>query len=67
MNAAESVEIGNDLALSRVEDYELIGIHVREIQSAVFHVEALVVKSNRRSRHGNIRNRCQHGLGRSNL
>jgi hypothetical protein len=35
MNTAEPVEIRDNLALSYVEDHQLIGIHVGDVQSAL--------------------------------
>jgi hypothetical protein len=51
MHAFEPVEIGYDLPCCRIEDDELISIHVRDVEPATEAVEALIVKANRPSGH----------------
>ncbi len=52
----EPVQIGHDLSLLRIEDDQLICIHVSDIEAAILYVQALVVEPNGRTGHGDVRN-----------
>src|SRR6266567_5241022 len=56
----EPVQIGHDLSLLRIEDDQLICVHVSDIEAAILCVQTLVVEPNGRTRHGNIRNLLQN-------
>ena len=54
MHAFEPVEIGYDLPCCRIEDDELISIHVRDVEPATVGIEALIVKADCRPGHRNV-------------
>ena len=62
--STEPVEVGDDLTLSYIEDHELIGVHVRYVKPAMFHIEALIVEADGGSRHGNTRDCREHLITR---
>ena len=47
MNVGEAVEICHNVAFLRVEDNELIGVHVGDVETAMRGVKTLVIEANR--------------------
>jgi hypothetical protein len=45
MHAREAVEIVNNLPLRCVENHELIGVHMRDVQPTARWIEGLIVES----------------------
>lgn len=45
VDVGEPVEVGDDLAVLHVEDDELIGVHVGDVEASIGAVEALVVEA----------------------
>src|SRR5208337_3244621 len=54
MHAFETVEVGDNLPFRSIENNELIGIHVRDVQPAAQRIEALIIEPNRGSRHWDV-------------
>src|SRR5579863_6108920 len=46
MNVGESIQIGDHLPFVHVEDDELVGVHMGDIQAVMGTVEALIVEAN---------------------
>lgn len=59
MHTFEPVQVGDHFSLLRIEDDQLVCIHVGCIEPTVYRIEALVVESNRRSGHGNVDDRLE--------
>src|SRR6516162_6502020 len=64
MNTFKAIEIGDKLSLLCVEDYQLVSIHVSDIEPMVFRIETLIVEPHRWSRHWNIGHLFQHLIPR---
>ena len=54
MDIGEAVEIRDDFALLRVEDDELICVHVGDVKATMSGVKALIVKTNGGSGEWNV-------------
>jgi hypothetical protein len=46
MNIGKPVEVCNDFTFLHVEHHKLIGVHVRDIETAVGGIETLIVEAN---------------------
>jgi hypothetical protein len=59
MHAVEPLKVGQHFPFLGVENNQLIGIHMRDVQTAVRGVQALIVKPGRRPRQRHVRDNFQ--------
>ena len=55
MNIRKSVEVCHNFTFLHVEDHELIGVHVSDVETAMRRVKALIVKAHRRPGQRDVR------------
>jgi len=55
VHTRKTVEVRHDFSFVGVEDDELVGIHVRDVEPPLGRVKALVIEADGCPRHGNIR------------
>ena len=59
VDVGKAIEVRNNFAFLRVEDHQLISIHVGDVETAVRAVKTLVVEANRGIRKGHVRHLLQ--------
>jgi hypothetical protein len=59
VNAGEAVQVGHDLSRPGVEDDELVGVHVGDVEPAACRIEALIVEANSLARHRDVGDEAQ--------
>lgn len=57
VNAAETGEVGHNLAGPHIENDEIAGVHVRDVKQSGSGVERLIIKADCRAGHGNVSDR----------
>jgi hypothetical protein len=62
MHTRKAIQIRNHSPLRRIENDQLIGVHVRDVQTSARWIEALVVEANRRPGHRHIRDFLEYTI-----
>jgi hypothetical protein len=62
MHTRKAIQICNHSPLRRIENDQLIGVHVRDVQTPTRWIETLVVEANRRPGHRDIRDFFEYTL-----
>src|SRR5258708_5473070 len=66
MHPLEPIQVGDNFSLQRVEDNELVRVHMGDVKPSVLHVQTLIVEANRGPWHWHIGNLLQY-LNGANL
>jgi len=59
VHTTKTIQIGDDSTVFGIEDHQLIGVHVRDIQAAGRNIEALIIEANRWARQRNVCDNAQ--------
>ena len=58
MDSLETIEVSNNLPLGRIEDDQLVGIHMRDVEASAACVQTLIIKPDCGSGHGDVGDLC---------